>query len=395
MDFRMHSLLCSLFLSLIVNEPWANGEKIRLTTLNKMVKKGPIVTIVQGSDTTAAMNPTGNKNPSDRNSDAFYETALSWVPFQGLVPSDAVSFWNDFANRTEYPCREPGCSAGFYSPSLGPYCFFPYGSKEYKSSQFWLLVNEYNLESFIWEFGRLSAILPNSIYTCPGVKVYVAKNSYGLGKVDGESRMFYIGIDGKEQRYIYREILTVKKDYKSQSIKVIQYMQEQGTYSEEPVVLVSSQVTNNGCNAMKKSTTLSGIIRSEHQWAVDISLPQSMSSITLTAGIPEVIGVSWNISSENTFRWSKDSTQSESITHSETVEVNVPPKQSCEVVMEGRRMTARIPFTAIAIRNYQEDVPPIYPLPTVQGISHNVIVAQVHMVVKQCQPIPNANPCHA
>ncbi|KAH0626649.1 hypothetical protein JD844_001740 [Phrynosoma platyrhinos] len=378
---------------LIVDDPWAIGKEISLTILKQTVKKGPLVTVVPDSDRRAAMNLTENKQPSGRNSDAFYDTNLSWVPFQDIIPSGAVFFWNNYTNRSEYPCKEPGCSAGFYSPSLGPYCFFPYGGKEYKSSQFWLLVNEYNFESFIWEFGRNSNIPPNSVYTCPGTKLYVGRNSYGLGKVDGESKILYIGIDGKEYKYNYKEVLTVKKDYKSQSIKIIQYMQGQGTYGDEPVVLASSQVTNNGCKTMKKSITLSGIILSEHQWDVGISLPQSMST-TLTAGIPEVIGMSWNISSENTFRWSKDSVQIESIKHSETVVVDVPPNHSCEVAMEGIRMRAAIPFTAIVFRNYCEEVPPMYPLPTIQGMSHNLVVAQVHTVVKQCQPIPNAGPCH-
>nr|XP_060636652.1 natterin-1-like [Anolis sagrei ordinatus] len=384
MDFKMHLFFCALFISLM-DYHCISGKESVLTSLKKTVEKGPLVTIVRDEDSSSAVNQTRNS----RRNDAFYETTLKWVWFYGSAPSDAVSFWNSYANRWEYPCWEGGCGAGYYSPARGPYCYYAESNREKSTSNFQVLVNEHNFESLKWQYGSHGNVPHNSIDTCPGARVYVGKNHFGLGKVVVQHSAFFIGRNGKEYWYKEYDVLTIYKDYRSQAINNVRYKEDQGTYSNHALTLFTTKVTNNNCESVKKTTTLSKTVTFEHRWDVGIALSQSVSS-TITVGIPEVIGTSWGISSEKTYNWNKGFTQSESVEYSETVEVDVPPKQSCEVTMKGITMRARIPFTATATRYYYNGESRSA---TVQGVSDNDVVAQVHTEIKQCQPIPNAEPC--
>ncbi|XP_053120628.1 natterin-3-like [Hemicordylus capensis] len=320
--------------------------------------------------------------------DAFDSTALKWVDFQGSIPSGAVSFWNSYAQRTEYPCKVSSCHAGFYNPGRGSACFYPYGDKESQSSDFSLLVNENDLERLQWQSDSWGDVPSNSVGTCPGGNIYVGRNKYGIGKVDHHNRAFFIGYNGKEWWYKHYDVLIVKKNYRSQKIENVRYRLDQGTYSNGDTTLVFSKVTNYGCGTVKKSTTLSKAVTFEYRWDISSSVSVSVST-TMTAGIPEVFGAEWSISAEQTFGWSKGSTH-RSNTITETVEVSVPPNQICELSMEGKRMRANIPFTARVTRCYNDGTERSA---TVQGVSRNVVVAQVHVIVKRCQPILNAPPC--
>ncbi|KAF7239748.1 Natterin-3 [Varanus komodoensis] len=360
------------------------------TVLDRTVQTGQAAT-VQNQDGGKAPILTENQDTSSRNADNFYETTLGWIWFQGSAPSGAVPFWNAYGNRWEYPCMVAGCSAGYYSPSYGPYCFYPYGNKEYNTSKFWMLVNGHHFESLGWKADSYGGVPSNSINTCAGVRLYVGKNKYGLGKVDSKNKAFFLGYQGKEYWYKYYDVLTINKDYRSQRISNVSYMIEQGTYSTESMLIVSSKVSNNECTSVKKSTTLSGTVSSERHWDVGIALSRSVNT-SMTAGIPQIIGASWSISAEKTFSWNQGSTQSESITYTETVDLEVPPNHSCEVVMKGKRMKANIPFMATATRYYYSGEKR---MARVQGTSDNIAIAQVHTEVMRCEPIPNANPCAA
>ncbi|KAL7977287.1 hypothetical protein Chor_009236, partial [Crotalus horridus] len=369
-DPKMHLLFCTLFLSLIIDGPLANEINSNLKLQKRSVKKSPPQLIPD--ETHIAQDQNDDIPHSSRNVIVFYETTMSWTLFPGSVPTGAVSHWNSYAGRWEYPCIERGCVAGYYSPSRGPYCYYPYGNKEYSTSEFWILVNGHDFESLSWKGGSWGKVPPNSINTCAGINLFVGKNKYGLGKVDSKNQAFFLGWNGKEYWYKHYDVLTINKDYRSQSISNVNYELNQGSYSEGGISIVSSKVTNHDCRTVKKSTTLSGTVTSEHSWDVGISFSQGIG-FTMTAGIPEVFGISWGISSEKTFNWMKGYTQSESITYSDTVEVEVPPNHSCELEMGGMKMRASIPFNAIATRYYHSGATRIAPI---QGTSHNAVVAQ-------------------
>ncbi|XP_054851224.1 natterin-3-like [Eublepharis macularius] len=385
----MHLWLCVLVMSLTISQSLASSKNVTLTVLKKTVQKSPPTIEVDSKGKKAPVILNRNSQHPSRNNDALSGTTLKWVWFQGSAPNGAVSIWNDYAKRTEYPCYEPGCTPGFYSPNKGPYCFYAYGDKEHKKSQFWLLVNENNFESLKWQEDSWGDVPSNSINSCPGYRAYVGKNKYGLGKVDPRNKAFFIGINGKEYWYKYYDVLVVYKDYLSQRIYNVRYMKKRGTYSNQAFTLVSSRVTNNNCKPVKKITTLSKTVTNERRWDFSTSLSIGVSA-SMTAGIFSVLEVGWSVTMETTFSWSEGSTMSESVTFSETVEVEVPPNHICHVTMEGQRMYGNIPFTATATREYRNGE---RRSATVQGVSKNTIVAHVDTYVKRCQPIPNATPC--
>ncbi|XP_042329581.1 natterin-3-like [Sceloporus undulatus] len=372
-----------------MDEHGVHGKEIVLTVLDRTVEKGPLMNV--GEDSSASVKQPRNKQYFSRSGNVFYGTTLRWVLFDGSIPKGAVSIWNDYTNRQDYTCMERGCGAGYYHPSYGPYCYYPESNREHGTSVFWLLVNEYNFESLTWKPGSNGYVPHNSINTCPGVDVYVGKNHYGLGKVVTKHSAFFLGHDGKEYWYKNYDVLTINKDYLSQKISNVKYIIEQGTYSNQQLTLFFTKVTNNHCASVKKSTTLSKTVSFEHNWEFDITLSTSVST-TATLGIPEVIGMSWGGSSEKSYSWTNGFTQTETNTYSETVEVEVPPNHSCEVAMEGIKMTAKIPFTATVTHHYNNGEKKSA---TTRGVSDNVVLAQVHTVVKRCEPIESAVPCQS
>ncbi|KAM6450602.1 natterin-3-like isoform 2-T2 [Liasis olivaceus] len=322
--------------------------------------------------------------------DVFHGTTMSWTWFPGYVPSGAVAYLNHYASRVEYPCMVSDCSAGFYSPSLGPSCYYPYGNKEYSTPQFWILVNEHEFESLSWKGDSWGGVPSNSINTCTGVRLYVGKNRYGLGKVDSENKAFFLSSNGEESWYKSYDVLTIDKDYRSQSMSNVRYMLNQGSYNESGMTLASSKLTNKDCRAVKKTTTLSGTVTSEHTWGIGTSISLGLS-FSMTAGIPEVLGGSWSISLEKTFTWNKGYKYSQSTTYTETVEVEVPANHICELVMTGTKMRGNIPFTATATRYYRNGSSRSV---TVQGVSHNIVGTKGESQVERCVPIRNAPPCN-
>nr|XP_056720578.1 natterin-3-like [Euleptes europaea] len=369
---------------------WASSMNVTLTVLKKTVQKSPPTMQVCSNGSEAAEIMNRNSRYSSRNSDAFSGTTLKWVWFGGSVPNGAVSIWNKYAKRTEYICQESGCSPGFYSPNRGSYCLYTYGGKEHKNSNFWLLVNENSFESLKWQKDSWGGIPSNSIKSsCPGYRAYVGKNKYGVGKVDPHNKAFFIGINGKEYWYKHYEALVVYKDYLSQRINNVHYMKERGSYNNQAFTLVSTRITNKNCNTVKKITSLSKTVTNERRWDFSTSLSIGVST-SMSAGIFSILEVGWSVTMEKTFSWSAGSTMSESVTFSETVEVDVPPNHTCEVTMEGQKMNGNIPFTATATREYRNGE---RRSATVQGVSKNSIVAHVDTYVKRCQPIPNATPC--
>uniref|UniRef100_A0ACB8EW38 Uncharacterized protein n=1 Tax=Sphaerodactylus townsendi TaxID=933632 RepID=A0ACB8EW38_9SAUR len=372
-----------------IGQSWTNSMNVTLRVLQKTAKTSLLTIQVPGNANRAAEILSRSRQYSSRNSDALSGTSLKWVWFDGSVPNGAVSIWNDYAGRQEYPCYEPDCVPGYYSPARGSYCFYPYSNKEYKNSQFRLLVNENNLESLKWQQDSWGDVPSNSVTSCPGSQLYVGKNKYGLGKVQPSNKAFFIAINGKEKYYKYYEVLVVYKDYLSQRIYNIHYMKEKGTYRNQAFTLVSTRVINKSCGAVKKITSLSETITNERRWDFSSSLSIGVST-SMTAGIFSIVGIEWSISEEKTFSWSEGATLSQSTTFSETVEIEVPPNHTCDVALEGQRMYGDIPFTAKVTHEYRNGEKRCG---TVQGVSKNALVAHVVVNVQRCQPIPDATPC--
>ncbi|XP_067377625.1 natterin-3-like isoform X2 [Channa argus] len=309
------------------------------------------------NDTTLAnLNHSNFKKVQYRSS--FFtltNTNLQWVTWPGSLPNGVVSIYNEYEGRTDYVCNYE-CSAGFYNPSLGSYCRYAYGKKEKLGSSFQILVNKDQLELLEWKDDSYGSVPLNSINTCPGSNTFVGKNKYGLGKVVPQDKAFFLP---------YKE--TMRK----------------------------STTTNNGCQEVVKTVTLTKKTEVEQRWDSSFIIAVGVKT-TISAQIPNIISSGIDISAgiefstEKTQQFSKGTTVVESIDHSVSVQLKVPPNSTCTVKMVGYKYKANIPFTAHLKRTFKNGE---IREASITGTYNKVQVGEVVTRVERCVPIPNARPC--
>lgn len=330
------------------------------------------------------------KSSRDVSFHSLKSTNLLWQDWRGSLPDGAISIYNGYARRYDYVCKYK-CEAGFYNPSLGPHCRYAYGGKEKLGSPFAILVNKDQFELLEWKEGSYGSVPHNSLNTCSGVNVYVGKNKYGLGKVVPQHKAFFLPLKGKEYWYKTYQVLTFNKDISSEQIFDVKY-KTNGVkiIKHPPETMCKSTITNNECQLVEKSVTLSKINQVQQKWDTSFSITAGVKS-SITAKIPLIGSTGIEFSSEVTKQFSKGTTLVESNTHSVTVKQNVRPNHTCGVSMLGFKYKADIPFTARLQRTYRNGKTTTT---FITGTYNSVQVGEVRAVVDRCKPIPNAKPCH-
>lgn len=314
---------------------------------------------------------------------------LRWVRFNGSVPNGAVAIFNGYTERTDYICKV-NCEAGFYSESKGEFCYYPYADKEYRSSKFDFLVNVDHFEFLEWVEDSYGSAPQFSVRTCANVDIFVGKNKYGLGKVVTQHEAFFLPWEGDEYWYKSYQVLAVNRDSYSQHISHVQYLiDEMQLFHHPPEALQLARVTNLECTSVKKSVTLQKSTAIEKHWDIGRETRNGSTS-TMTAKIPILGPGNVDFTKEQTVSFSEGTTMSESISHTVEVEVLVPPNHSCAVRMEGRRMTADLPFRARLSRTNRDGDTH---WTTVTGTYDGVSVGEINAVVERCQPVAEAPPC--
>ncbi|KAK1155745.1 natterin-3-like [Acipenser oxyrinchus oxyrinchus] len=314
---------------------------------------------------------------------------LKWVSWNGTMPNGAMSIWNGYAERVDYVCKF-NCEAGFYNPSKGPYCRYPYADKEYYAPNFELLVNQDHFEFVEWIDGSYGSVPTNAIKTCSGVDIYVGKNKYGLGKVATQHEAFFLPWEGDEYWYKKYQVLSINRESYSQHISHVQYgIDQMELFHHPPETLRLSSVSNNECQTVKKTVNIEKTTEMETSWDIGRSTMLGITS-GISAKIPLIGSVSVDFTAEKTFQFSKGTAIVESISHSISLEINIPPNHSCTMRMEGKKITADIPFIARLSRTY---VSGDTHWTTVAGKYNGVQIGELKAVVDRCQPIADAEPC--
>ncbi|KAM3868416.1 natterin-3-like [Diretmus argenteus] len=328
-----------------------------------------------------------NSNPSSM----FGENInLKWVKWEGSLPNGAVAIFNGYAERTDYVCKV-NCEAGFYSPSKGNFCLYPYADKEYTSSKFEVLVNVDKFEFLEWIEDSYGSVPQQAVRTCPGVDIYMGKNMYGLGKVVTQHEAFFLPWEGDEYWYKSYQVLAINSDSYSQHISDVKYgIDQMELFHQPPETLQLSKVTNLECNSVQKIVRLEKTSTVEKTW--DIGRETRNGSVsTMKAKVPILGPGTVDFTKEQTVSFSEGTTMAETISHSISVEVLVPPNHSCTVRMDGRKMTADIPFTGRLSRtNHKGDTH----WTTITGTYDGLRVGEINAVVERCQPVPDAAPCY-
>ncbi|XP_062237279.1 natterin-3-like isoform X2 [Platichthys flesus] len=356
---------------------WLNPEKEDVVPSREVINP-PYVRDFPEAETTPQSFPMFDEHVN-----------LKWVTWNRSVPNGAVAIFNGYTERTDYVCKV-NCEAGFYTPSLGGFCQYPYADKEYSSSRFDLLVNVDHFEFLHWVEDSYGSVPTFSVRTCPGSDIYVGKNKYGLGKVVTQHKAFFLPWEGDEYWYKSYQVLAIDREVYSQHISHVEYaVDKMELFHQPPEALKLAKVTNLECRDVVKVVHLEKTSTVEKSW--DIGRQTRNSSVsTMKAKVPIISPGTVDFTKEQTVTFSEGTTTVESISHSVSVELLVPPNHSCTVMMEGRKMTADLPFTARLSRtNLQGETRWTY----MTGTYSDVNVGEINAVVERCQPVPEADPC--
>jgi len=404
--FPQHRPTCSQSdVALIFNQshdPIFDGERRVVTDLKVSVCLFCIVSLLNPELEGRVPEPTGDKGASDTltpadldqqdrpSSFVFGENVnLEWLTWNGSVPDGAVAIYNGYTERTDYVCKY-NCEAGFYNPSLGPYCRYPYGDAEFYAPEFEIMANKDNFEFLEWKEGSYGSVPRYSVRTCPGVGIYVGKNKYGLGKVVAQFEAFFLPWEGDEYWYKKYQVLTINRDAYSQHISDVKYAIDQvAIFQYPPETMRISGVTNNDCQTVVKTVTISKTSELETTWSIGRATMLGIAG-SISAKIPFVGSGGIELSGEKTLQFSRGTTVVESLSHAVSVELSIPPNHSCRVRMEGRKIKADIPYTARLSRTYRNGETQ---WTSISGTYDGVQIGEIRAVVDRCEPVPDALPC--
>ncbi|KAM9510576.1 natterin-3-like [Guaruba guarouba] len=316
---------------------------------------------------------------------------LRWVQFQGHLPVDTVSNWNNHSKRLEFVCSAPTCNTGAYVPARGPFCFYPFGEREHRAQDFKLLVNVGGLEVLQWVDASFGAVPDGAVEGCPYEDIFVARTSYGLGKVEKEQRAAFVVLDGEEIWFKWYQVLAVKKGPSNITIADVLYNTSGAVLSAEDITLTRTTVTNRGCTPQRSTIPMEEAVEVERDWVLT---PNFFSSIRgLLEAAPLLFnGTGWDVGNVSAVPWVGGASTTEYVLHRDVVEREVAAGSACDVALVGRRVAARVPFAARVTRSYGD------------GRRHRVAAsgwARVRLVLSirpsfgPCRPLGDVAPCQA
>ncbi|XP_054664451.1 natterin-4-like [Grus americana] len=337
--------------------------------------------------------PAASRSFSRRKRDEETPSYLKWVTFEGKLPDDAVSNWNNYAKRMEYVCSTSvlGCDTGAYVPDRGPFCFFPYGEQEESTRNFKVLVNVGNFEALDWVDDSFGSVPENAVAGCPFFDTFVGRNRYGLGKISKEQRAAFVVVDGEEVWYKWYQVLVVKKGLADVTISHVRYNMSRAVEGREDVTLMKTMVRNEGCQRVRKAVTLEEVTETEHNWGMDRRVFATIHGV-LQAALLTFSGTGWDITNVTNIPWVGGASTSEYVVHIRVVEEELQPWTTCAVALEGRRLDIRVPFTAQLTRDFGDGQPHRVAM---TGWARSQVVVGVRAGIKECRPIDDVPPCWA
>ncbi|XP_062334879.1 natterin-4-like isoform X2 [Osmerus eperlanus] len=158
--------------------------------------------------------------------------------------------------------------------------------------------------------------------------------------------------------------------------------------SQQPTMLNQMKVENHNCRDIEQEVKLEGSTERQSSWETSIS-----NSLTLSASIEVTVpfvSVSAGVEYSNSQTVTNGNSLTETVSHSLTVKVIVPPNHSCVVKMAGKTNKFDIPYKAQLSREFTNGR--VHTTP-VSGTYKGVQVGEMHAVAERCVPIPNAKPC--
>ncbi|XP_037115014.1 natterin-3-like isoform X2 [Syngnathus acus] len=329
-----------------------------------------------------ALSPSSDfwKEARDAPSADFDETNLEWERWDGTIPDGAVSIYNSYSSRVDYICKV-SCHSGYYDSTLSTAaCAYTANGAGYTAEQFDMLVNKDEFEILRWKNGYGGSVTPNSIKTCVNEDTYVGKNEYGLGEVKVSEKVFYLPWGGSHYWYNDYQVLETMKDVKREHLMEVKYHTEGITPIEyPPEVLNKATLVNSECKPIKNEITLTKTVATTRKWDINFSVTVGVG-ITIETGIPFIV----------TYRLTKETTYTDTTTHTLTLETRVPPGHSCTVKMQGKKYGLDIPYTARLKRVYRNGETK---WTTVTGTFKGLQISEVEAEMERCELLPDVKPC--
>ncbi|XP_035169549.1 natterin-3-like [Oxyura jamaicensis] len=316
---------------------------------------------------------------------------LEWVDFNGTLPADTVSNWNNYTKTTEYVCSTEvqGCNVGAHVPSRGPFCFYPFWESEQKTSSFKVLVNRGDLEALRWVDDSFGDVPETAVEGCPSADIYVGRNRYGLGKVSKEQQAFFVVVDHEEVWFKWYQVLAVRAGPADVTISDVHYNTSEAMGGGEEVTLTKTTVKNEGCRGRREDVTLEEAAEVVHDWELDQEVFSTIHG-ALRAAPLAFNGTSWEATNVTRVTWMGRATTGEYVVHTRRVEVEMRPRTTCTVALVGRQLDVRVPFAAWLSRDFGDGQPHRV---AVTGVARSRVVVDVRAGVEQCSPLAGSLPC--
>lgn len=175
----------------------------------------------------------------------------------------------------------------------------------------------------------------------------------------------------------------------SETISDVRYKTNDAKIEYPPETMRISSSTNNGCNPVTKTVTLSKTDRDEKRWDIRTSVSVGVTK-TFSVGVPFVATGNIQVSGQFTFDYSKGATHAEELTHTFEEQVSVPPNHFCKVKMLAYRYDVNIPFTALLTRTYRNTA---IKRSHISGTYYSIQTGEVRAVVERCEYLTSAQPC--
>lgn len=169
-------------------------------------------------------------------------------------------------------------------------------------------------------------------------------NKHGLlGKVSTKEKA--LPWKGKVYTYKSYKVLTTNENIVSQQVDDVRYNIDNAKILQyPPEVMRQTTISNYECQPVVKTSSISKTSEVEHRWETYSSVSVTVST-SIKTGIPILFENKIEISTEVSFGLAKGTTVTESVTDTVSVEVTVPPNQSCVINMLRYKYKVDIPLT--------------------------------------------------
>lgn len=247
------------------------------------------------------------------------------------------------------------------------------------------LVNKDNFENLEWKTWAdiQSGQTPfTPVWICK--RYYIAQDEFGMA---------YLTKTKIKKKNMQTEVLTLNNDIKWEVLQIDNYVVPEKKTPGKVEVLKKFTAVNKNCDPAKHVVKLdqgsdeSSSLLKGRTHTIGGAIEGSVSGQT-----PTLINLGGKVSLKYDYSRSKTITTSnvDKVLHSVSMEVQVPPNQSCTIEITSTTFTTTVPYSGQLIRQYRNNEERTT---SVSGIYENQEVAELQTSVNRCTPVKDAMKC--